>query len=85
MIDLERKVVMITGGAGGLGANMARLCASLGARIVIADIDGAGAEGDGFRDRSGGSRPRLRHLDRSSGQCDGRGGPDAPLGGSTRS
>ncbi len=44
MIDLEDKVVLITGGGAGLGADMARLCARLGARVVIADINGAAAE-----------------------------------------
>jgi NAD(P)-dependent dehydrogenase (short-subunit alcohol dehydrogenase family) len=44
MINLEDKVVLITGGAGGLGAHMAQTCAALGAKIVIADIDEVAAE-----------------------------------------
>jgi NAD(P)-dependent dehydrogenase (short-subunit alcohol dehydrogenase family) len=44
MIDLDGKVVLITGGAGGLGADMAMLCHSLGAQIAIADIAGDAAE-----------------------------------------
>jgi NAD(P)-dependent dehydrogenase (short-subunit alcohol dehydrogenase family) len=44
MLDLNDKVVLITGGGTGLGADMAALCAGLGARIAIVDIDGAAAE-----------------------------------------
>ncbi len=38
------KVMLITGGASGIGAAMARLAAAQGHRVVIADIDTAGAE-----------------------------------------
>lgn len=37
-IDLSDKVAIITGGAGGIGSATARLMASRGARLVIADI-----------------------------------------------
>jgi NAD(P)-dependent dehydrogenase (short-subunit alcohol dehydrogenase family) len=43
MLDLTDKTVLITGGGSGLGADMAVLCASLGAKIAIVDIDGAAA------------------------------------------
>ncbi len=36
---LERRVVLVTGGGSGAGAAIARRCASLGASVVIADID----------------------------------------------
>jgi NAD(P)-dependent dehydrogenase (short-subunit alcohol dehydrogenase family) len=45
MIDLNDKVIVITGRGGGLGADMARTCAALGARIVVADIDADAAQG----------------------------------------
>jgi meso-butanediol dehydrogenase / (S,S)-butanediol dehydrogenase / diacetyl reductase len=36
---LERRVALVTGGGSGAGAAIARHCASLGASIVVADID----------------------------------------------
>ncbi len=43
MIELHDKVVIVTGGASGVGAATCRLLARLGAGVVVADIDGAGA------------------------------------------
>jgi NAD(P)-dependent dehydrogenase (short-subunit alcohol dehydrogenase family) len=39
-IQLDGKVAIITGGAGGIGAATARLMAARGARVVVADIAG---------------------------------------------
>jgi NAD(P)-dependent dehydrogenase (short-subunit alcohol dehydrogenase family) len=41
---LEGKAVVITGAGGGLGAAYARHAARLGARLVVNDLDGKGAE-----------------------------------------
>jgi len=41
MQDFRQKVVVITGGGGGIGAAMARAFAARGARIVLADLDEA--------------------------------------------
>lgn len=35
---LEDKTVLITGGAGGIGSEVARVCSKLGARVVLTDI-----------------------------------------------
>lgn len=36
--SLEGKTVFVTGGAGGIGSEVARVCAQLGARIILTDI-----------------------------------------------
>ena len=43
-IDLTGRVALVTGGAQGLGEGMARALAAAGARVMIADINEAGAE-----------------------------------------
>jgi NAD(P)-dependent dehydrogenase (short-subunit alcohol dehydrogenase family) len=40
----EKKTALITGGAGGIGAGVARCFASLGATVLLQDIDAAGLE-----------------------------------------
>ena len=44
IIQLDDAVVLITGAAGGQGLAHARLLAGLGARLVLTDLDGAGAQ-----------------------------------------
>lgn len=36
--SLEDKCILITGGAGGIGSEVARVCSKLGARIILTDI-----------------------------------------------
>jgi 3alpha(or 20beta)-hydroxysteroid dehydrogenase len=43
-IDLTGRVALVTGGAQGLGEGMARALAGAGARVMIADVNEAGAE-----------------------------------------
>ncbi len=44
LVELAGRVVFITGAAGGQGAEHARLCARLGASVVLADLDLAAVE-----------------------------------------
>lgn len=43
MSDMSGQVAVVTGGASGIGAAVARLCADRGATVVVADIDAEGA------------------------------------------
>ncbi len=44
MADLEDKIAIVTGGAGGLGSATARALAAEGARVMVTDIDEAGGQ-----------------------------------------
>ena len=46
-MKLAGKVVVVTGGAQGIGRALARRFAAEGAKVVVGDLDGAGAEGVG--------------------------------------
>jgi len=44
MMNIDKKVAVVTGGAGGIGAALCRELASKGAKVVVSDLDLAGAE-----------------------------------------
>ena len=43
MTQLQGKIALVTGAAGGFGEGIARLFVAQGARVMIADLDGAKA------------------------------------------
>lgn len=61
MNDLDGRSALITGGAGGIGAACARELARRGAKVTVADIDGAGARN--VADEIGGSAWTLDLVD----------------------
>lgn len=63
MKRLEGKVALISGTSGGIGAATARRLASEGAKVVLADIDVAGAEGTAQTVRDAGGEAMVHYLD----------------------
>jgi L-fucose dehydrogenase len=43
-LELQEKVVMVTGGAKGIGAAIVRTCANEGARLVVVDVDSSATQ-----------------------------------------
>ena len=58
---VQDRVVIVTGGAGGIGAAACRAIGAEGAKVVVADLDAVRGAGRRRRDRR---RRRHRHLDR---------------------
>ena len=67
MIDLRSKVAMVTGGAQGIGKSICEKLFECGTRVVVADIDGEGAQrvADGLGDKD---RSLAVQVDVSSGE-----------------
>jgi NAD(P)-dependent dehydrogenase (short-subunit alcohol dehydrogenase family) len=61
--DLDAKVVIVTGGASGIGAGIAAVLAEAGASVVIADRDEAGARRAASTLSQGGRRADAVHVD----------------------
>ncbi len=57
MQPLTDQVAVVTGAARGIGRGIATVLAAEGARVVIADIDGAAAERSGGRSRAAAGGP----------------------------
>lgn len=62
-LSLEGRVVLITGGTGGIGGETARLCAARGAAVVIADLNDAAGEELVAAIRSDGGRAAYIRTD----------------------
>ena len=63
MTDVAGKTALVTGGASGLGLATARALAGKGARLILADIDGAGAEAAAESLRAAGAEAIGLQLD----------------------
>jgi NAD(P)-dependent dehydrogenase (short-subunit alcohol dehydrogenase family) len=61
--NLTGRVIVITGGARGIGEAAARLCAARGAQVVIADIGAEGGEAVAASIRQGGGSARFMQVD----------------------
>jgi 3alpha(or 20beta)-hydroxysteroid dehydrogenase len=62
-IDLSSKVALVTGGAIGLGATIARTLAMSGVKLMLTDIDDKGGEQTVERIRRDGGIAGFHHLD----------------------
>jgi NAD(P)-dependent dehydrogenase (short-subunit alcohol dehydrogenase family) len=54
-MEIAGKVCVVTGGAGGIGSAVARLFSAQGGKVVVADLDGEGAERVAAGIRDGGA------------------------------
>jgi NAD(P)-dependent dehydrogenase (short-subunit alcohol dehydrogenase family) len=68
MRRLEGRIALVTGAAAGIGLGIARLFAQEGARVHLADVDGAAAEKAAAEISQGGSRATAIIADVSRGQ-----------------
>ncbi|HZR38446.1 MAG TPA: SDR family oxidoreductase [Nevskia sp.] len=63
MKRLQDKVVIVTGGASGIGAGTCEVLAAEGARVVVADLNGEGAEAQAAALRARGGQALALPLD----------------------
>jgi 3alpha(or 20beta)-hydroxysteroid dehydrogenase len=67
-MGMDRKAVVITGGAGGIGRATARVLAAEGARLLLVDRDEAGLREIADELAGGGAEVRTRTADVTSGE-----------------
>ena len=60
---LRGRAALVTGAASGIGEAIAELFAAAGARVALADVDGAGAEATAARIRASGAEARAFRCD----------------------
>ena len=60
--DFEGRVALVTGAASGIGLSVAQRLAALGATVVVADIDAAGAQGTAEALAANANVPTLAHC-----------------------
>ena len=65
-MQLQHRVAVITGAASGFGAGIARRFAAEGAKVIVADINGAGAEKEAAAIRAGGGSAHPLRVDVSN-------------------
>jgi NAD(P)-dependent dehydrogenase (short-subunit alcohol dehydrogenase family) len=62
--DLAGRRILITGAGGGIGAATARICASLGAEMILIDIDGGEAVAQSIRQAGGAAAAQIADVSR---------------------
>jgi 3-oxoacyl-[acyl-carrier protein] reductase len=65
-MQLQNRVAIITGGASGFGAGIAQRFAAEGAQVIVADINGAGAEREAASIRAAGGVAHAVQVDVSN-------------------
>jgi len=65
-MQLQHKIAIITGGASGFGAGIARRFAAEGAQVIVADINGPGAEAEAAAIRAAGGIAHAVQVDVSN-------------------
>ena len=64
--ELPDRIVIVTGGGGGLGREIAKGLSEFGARLVIADLDLSAAEAVAREIKGAGAKARALHVDVTS-------------------
>jgi hypothetical protein len=62
--DLSGRRLLITGAGGGIGAATARICASLGAEMILIDLDGGEAVAQSIRQAGGSAVAQIADVSR---------------------